>query len=281
MKYFSNLPSKTFTSTIGDFTICDFFSHYEVNTTLAQTQDVLLDDHSTLIELSQNVYEDNNSIWLFLLANNYIDPFELASYNVSLYKLNNKDKLSTSILVNDEIPGTPISVVGAASIFAPYGVTSGKKWEYSSVGNFSLTGGFALVESTDYYTGRVTLKGPKVNNFITSTSNDNLAVFNKPQGGTGYTTLVVNSVDAFSTVNKIPTIEDVAVESVPDEGQVIFSGTGDYPIVSSAVPPPPATNTGAGLTLTGLQYITAQNKNIKVFLPGKIGIIISNLVSFK
>jgi hypothetical protein len=73
MKYFSNLPKKTFTSTIGDFTIADFFTRYEVDNNLAPTQNVQIDDHSTLIELSQNVYEDNNSMWLFLLANNYID----------------------------------------------------------------------------------------------------------------------------------------------------------------------------------------------------------------
>jgi hypothetical protein len=281
MKYFSNLPTKTFASSIGNFTICDFFSRYEVNTALAQTQDVVVDDHSTLIELSQNIYQDNNSIWLFLLANNYIDPYDLVSYNVSLYKNNNQYKLATSILADSEVPATSISVMGTASVVAPYvGTTSGKKWEYSSVGNFSLTGGFALVETTDYYTGRSTLKQPKVKDFITDTTTDILSVINKPLGATAYTTLEVDGVNSFVTDNKKPVTEDTAVQAIPDAGSVILAGDSDYATAGFAVPPPPATNTGAGATLTNLQYITAQNKNIKVFLPGKIGIIITNLVSF-
>ena len=281
MKYFSNLPTKTFASTIGNFTICDFFSRYEVNTALAQTQDVVVDDKSTLIELSQNIYQDNNSIWLFLLANNYIDPYDLVAYNVSLYKNSNQYKLATSIVVDNETPGTAISVMGTSSIIAPYiGTTSGNKWEYSSVGNFSLTGGFALVETTDYYTGRSVIKQPKVVNFITNTTYDILSVINKPLGATSYTTLEESGINSFITQNKKPVIDDTAVQGVPDAGSVILAGDSDYATAGFAVPPPPATNTGAGATLTNLQYLTDQNKNIKVFLPGKIGIIITNLVSF-
>jgi hypothetical protein len=282
MKYFSTLPTKTFSSSIGNFTICDFFSHYEINTPLAQTQKVVIDDHTTLVEFSQNIYQDNNSIWLFLLANNYIDPFDLAAYSVSLYLANNKNKLSTSLSSDPEILVPPISVAGAASIITEYiGSTSGKKWEYSSVGNFSLTGGFALVESSDYYTGKSVLKKPQVNDFITATSYDELSVINKPISGSSYYVLTDGAVDAFGTVNKVPVTEAVAVQAIPDAGSIILAGDSDYPTLGFATPPPPATNTGDGATLTNLQYVTGQNENIKVFVPGKLSGILSNLISFK
>jgi hypothetical protein len=282
MKYFSTLPSKTFSSTIGNFTICDFFSHYEINTALAQTQKVVIDDRTTLVEFSQNIYQDNNSIWLFLLANNYIDPFELTAYSVSLYLANNKNKLATSLSSDPELTVPPISVAGAASIITEYiGSTSGKKWEYSSVGNFSLTGGFALVESTDYYRGRSVLKKPQVADFITASSYDELSVINKPISGSSYSVLTDGAVSAFGTINKVPVTEDIAVQAIPDAGSVILAGDSDYATAGFATPPPPATNTGAGSTLTNLQYVTGQNENIKVFVPGKLSGILSNLISFK
>jgi len=282
MKYFSTLPTKTFSSSIGDFTICDFFSHYEINTPLAQTQNVVIDDRTTLIEFSQNIYQDNNSIWLFLLANNYIDPFDLAAYSVSLYLANNKNKLSTSLTSDPEILVPPISVAGAASIITEYiGSTSGNKWEYSSVGNFSLTGGFALVESTDYYTGKSVLKKPQIDDFITETSVDQLSVIHKSILESSYSVLTDGAVSSFGTISKVLVTEAIAVQAVPDAGSVILSGDSDYATAGFATPPPPATNTGAGSTLTNLQYVTAQNENIKVFVPGKLSGILSNLISFK
>ena len=280
MRYFSKLPQKTFSSTVGDFTICDFFTRYEIDFALAETQNTLLDNSHHLIELSQNIYQDNNSMWLILLANKSIDPFDLTAQDPTLYKKENENKITTGlkgILVSD-----PAVVVGHSSIVTEYvGSTYGNKWEYTSVGNFDLNGPFSLIESTDYYTGKMVLKEPINGTVIDINSpagSDSLAVLSTDDGGVEYTEIA----EEITTISKVPTTDDVAVVEIADEGVIIEqSASSSYPSIGSATPPPPSTNTGTTTTVTNLEFVIAENKYLKVFLPGKISGILSNLITFK
>jgi hypothetical protein len=281
MKYFSKLPQKTFSSTVGDFTICDFFTRYEVNHALAQTQNTVVDNSFTLIELSQNIYQDNNSIWLFLLANESIDPFSLTAQNPTDYNNQTKNKISTAL--KSTLLGAPVDTYTVGTIVTKYvGATSGKKWEYSYVGNFSLTGPFTLIESTDYYVGKMILKEPINGTLISLTGScaDSLSIISAPDTGTTYSQVSGEN----TTQNKIAATLEIAVRGVQDAGLVIETPADDQypqvPFFSGPPVPPPPTNTGAGITLTNLQYVINQNKNIKVFLPGKLANILSNLVTF-
>lgn len=280
MRYFSKLPQKTFTSTVGDFTICDFFTRYEIDFALAETQNTLLDNSHHLIELSQNIYEDNNSMWLILLANKAIDPFDLTSQDPSLYNREYENKITTGL--KGILIASPAVVVGETSIITEYsGTTYGNKWEYTSVGNFDLNGPFTIVESTDYYTGKVVVK-ESINGTVIDlngpTGSDSLAVISASEVGGTYTQLS----EEITTISKVSTPEDIAVVEVADEGIAIQVGeTQSYPEIPFAQPNPPSTNTGDVTTITNLQYVIDENKYLKVFLPGKLSSIINNLVTFK
>lgn len=277
MKYFKNLPTRTFDSTIGKFIIADFFSYYEINLSSLDTQDYVTDDKSTLIEASQKLYNDNNSMWLFLLANGSIDPFNLTAYNVTLYQEANKDKITTALAkqtINTNV------VAPESSIVAPYSAATGNSWSYSSVGNFDLDGPFALIESVNYKNQQVTIKQQKIETFITptgSTAGEILSVIEKSLTGgayTGITSPVVIKSKSSKLEQSVLTqntsngninidISDVSIPSVGDE---------DF-----------TTHTTNQNTVTISEYdaLVDANKNIKVFIPYKVNSILGNLITFK
>lgn len=279
MKYFSNLPKRTFSSSIGDFSISDFFSRYEVDNTLAYTQDTIVDDHSTLIELSQHIYADNNSIWLFMLANNYIDPFDLVAHNVTLFEKYVKNQISTGF--SDE-SGSTTEMLNPGAIVAPYGATSGNKWEYSYVGNFSLTGPFALVERTNYYTGKMRIKDQQITAFMFATqpsglTYDKLSLIDAPGiTTTGYT----GKPGRYTTKGKLSVLDNVGQIVYKDDGKVIQGNSGVYTTFKASTPTQPPTNTGISTNLSNLDIILGENKNIKVYIPGKLSSVLSNLITF-
>jgi hypothetical protein len=207
-------------------------------------------------------------------------PFDLVAYNVTLYKNNNQDHITTGLRDKTLGPDAQPTVIGTSSILTPYTGTSGNPWEYSYVGNFNLDGSFALVESTNYYTGKMTVKAPIGSVFISSST---------PSGGETLT--AVTATDAVggdyneiqnpqTTKDKVATPDSVAVAVIQDAGVVIDSGGSVYPAPSYALPLPPATNTGVGATLTNLQVLEYADKNIKVYLPGKLASILNNMITF-
>ena len=276
MKYFSSLPKRTFTTTIGEFTISDFFTRYEINYDLALTKDVELDSHSTLIELSQNIYQDNNSIWLILLANEFTDPFSLAATNTGLFKDENQAKISTALKIKAYVSGSPITV-GTSSIIAPYVAASGSSWSYSSIGNFDLNGPFTLVERTDYYAGKSLLKEQKIQTFIlagTSSGTESLYALDNQSGGEytdyGYELTTKDKIQATAEVVEISNQQLASsIEGISAAYETTF-----------ATPIPPSVSSGTNETITALQYVSSQNKNLKVFIPSQVSKILSNLITF-
>lgn len=283
MKYFKNLPTRTFESTIGKFIIADFFSYYDINLSNIDTQDYVTDDKSTLIELSQKLYNDNNSLWLFLLSNNSIDPFNLTAYNVTLYQEANKDKITTALLKQS----TTTTVISAeSSIVAPYVSASGNSWSYSSVGNFDLNGPFTIIESVNHKTQEVTLKEQKIQTFITptgSTAGEILSVVQKSSTGGNYTG-ITNSIiiktkkskleqSAFTQNTSTGNIEVTDTSAVYGGGATAVIADDDVGTIHT-----PTTTT---VNVTEYDALVDANKNIKVFIPYKVNSILGTLITFK
>jgi hypothetical protein len=281
MKYFKNLPSRTFESTIGKFVISDFFSYYDIGLASIDTQDYVIDDKSTLIEASQKIYNDNNSMWLFLLANGSIDPFNLTAYNVTLYTEANKDKITTQ-LVKQTLNTSIVSP--ESSIVAPYVAASGNSWSYSSVGNFDLNGPFTLVESTNYKKQEVTLKPQKIETFIQptgSTAGEILSIIQKGLTSTQYTGITTAAV----IKSKSSKLEQTLLTQNSSTGNIDIdlSDTAPLPIIAISDDDVLTTHTTDENTVSVTEYETVvdANKNIKIFIPYKVNSILGKLITFK
>ena len=156
MKYFDQLPKRNFETTNGTYTISDFFSYYKFNFDLVSKKEFEFDSKTTLVEAASKLYEDPNSFWLLLLANNWINPFTLLENNSTEFNKKNQEKYVTKIGSGS---GSGIGYyMLPGSIILPRVETSGNSYDYSSVGNFDLNGPIFVVEDQDSYTKKVTIK---------------------------------------------------------------------------------------------------------------------------
>jgi hypothetical protein len=153
VNYSSSLPKRSYETTIGFFKIVDFTSFYSVASVNIDKNTINVDKSTTLVEKAASLYNDPNSFWLFLIANNTINPFTLTKQS------------STSQIQNYNISETIIATVNGTEIYSPagsiitkYSATGGSAWQFSSVGNFSITGGFALVDTYNPYSKRLIMK---------------------------------------------------------------------------------------------------------------------------
>lgn len=195
MNYSSALPKRSYETTIGFFKIVDFTSFYSVTALNIDKNTINVDKSTTLVEKAATLYNDANSFWLFLVANNTINPFTLTKES------------STSQIQNYNISETIIATVGGTEIYSPagsiitkYSATGGSAWQFSSVGNFSVTGGFALVDTYNPYSKRLIMK--EAVGLTLSTDN---ALWNIINGTTNYysefpdsTTSVSNQLSYYS-----------------------------------------------------------------------------------
>jgi hypothetical protein len=161
MKLFTNLPKKTYSTEIGNISLSSFYSFYNKNIKNQRQSSVTIDNKTTLIEASLSVFNDPDSLWVFLHSNNSINPFKITDSNATNFISENEIKTS----FNSYSTTTGYYASGATfnppagSILTPYvGATSGKPWEYSYVGNFDLNGGLALVEKSKSFGQTVTVK---------------------------------------------------------------------------------------------------------------------------
>ena len=176
MNYSSSLPKRSYETTIGFFKIVDFTSFYSVASVNIDKNTINVDKSTTLVEKAASIYNDPNSFWLFLIANNTINPFTLTKQS------------STSQIQNYNISETIIATVSGTEIYSPagsiitkYSATGGSAWQFSSVGNFSITGGFALVDTYNPYSKRLIMKEA-----VGLTLSANTALWNIINGTTNY-----------------------------------------------------------------------------------------------
>lgn len=280
MKYFENLPKKNFSSSIGDFTISDFFTYLDPTKAEIDTSTVTIDSKTTLLEASFTTYNDLNSFWMFVSANQTVNPFTLLAPNTTIYLTENEAKTSLELAGN--IAGTTSYTFPKGSLIAPYKTNSGGSYSYSSVGNFDLNGPVSVIESVSYYNGTMVIKDQRgaTYSFIqqNGTTGSPMVIIYPTAGGTF---AIQKSLYPYNT--KSATKETVKVE-ISDEGFIEDLLSPDIsPTFSKSKSAPTSAPSGSttGVQVTALKVIELQSKNILAYLPEQTGKLKSLFVTAK
>jgi hypothetical protein len=225
MKFFTNLPQKKYSTEIGDINICSFYSFYKKQFQNKRQNTLTIDDKTTLVEASMNVFNDTDSLWIFLYTNNWINPFTLTDYSASLFLAQSDTKTSFNpyATTSGYYPAGGTFSPATGSILTEYvGSTSGKPWEYTYVGHFNLNGSFNLVESRNSYNVSATVKSSDGEQIIYPSSNDITALTFILKGDTYYSsnnnvTAKNNIVYSEGVVQQVSAAGDSTLQ-IPDAG---------------------------------------------------------------
>lgn len=278
MKYSENLPKLSYNTSIGKFSITNFFSYYKYNFDTLTVQQIDYDSKTTLVEASAQIYQDANSFWLILLANQTINPFTLFKPNPTLYTGENIDK--NTALIEDTSTTVPY-YVSAGSLVTPFAATGGNEYDFSSVGNFDLNGDVYIIESQNFYNKRVVAKpGPdgSPTTFKTSSGSNNYKFIDSSSGASGYESVLKNS----GSTAIIPFLEETAIlgdfgAEIITEGSAL--GGGGFSVEGLAEEP--ALQSVASTTITTEQAVTLTNKRINVFENTGINKVTTRLIVLK
>lgn len=267
MKYFSNLPKTNFESSIGSFTISDFFTYVDINGSNLNTSTISVDSKNTLLEEAYTVYKDVNSFWMFLLANNSINPFILFSTNSAFFKDENEHK--TSLELTQDLAGTTSYVFPPGSIIAPYISNTGGSYSYSSVGNFDLDGPISIIESVSYHNNTMIIKDQRgaTYSFINQDGNTgSQVVIISPGTGDNYTIqkqyYPIKTKSALDETLKIEISEEGYIEDLisPIKSAVNKSSTKETKPITLA-----STNPSQPTEITASKLVEIQSKDIRVY----------------
>jgi len=273
MKYFDKLPKRTYETTLGSFSISDYFSYYKFNFDLISKRQFEFDSKTTLVEAASSLYEDPNSFWLILLANETINPFLLFVNNYTNYIQNNQNKVTS--IIADVTYGTDVGAyMASGSLVTLQSLTSGKPYDFSYVGNFNLDGPIYIVEEQNSYTKRLTIK-PTPNNTpipiedLTSVQYIDLSLPSEWETSANTTLFVTNSVEPYLEAT------EAILDSAP-AGTISFKNmqTGDAPIVYTA--------SGSQQTKQTFQEVSeTANRKVNIFNPSELSKVTSRLITIK
>lgn len=268
MKYFENLPKKTFESTIGNFLISDFFTYLNPNLQTIQKSNITIDSKKTLLEAAHITYTDPNSFWMFVSANNTINPFTLLADNTVLFLTENEVK--TSLELTGNISGTTSYTFPKGSIILPFTSNTGGSYSYSSVGNFDLNGPLSIVESVHYYDDRMIIKDQRGATFTfisqDGTTGSQVVIVYPTTGGT-YS--IQKPLLPIKT--KSATKETVKIE-VSEEGKIeILQPVKDKISPSFKSLPQSTASTTTEVTTTAIEQVELESKTILAYLPLESG----------
>ena len=275
MKYSENLPKLSYKTSIGTFSITNFFSYYKYNFDTLTVQQIDYDSKTTLVEASAQVYQDPNSFWLILLANQTINPFTLFKPNPTLYAGENIDK-NTALI--EDISTTVPYYVSAGSLVAPFAATGGNQYDFSSVGNFDLTGDVYIVESQNFYNKRVVAKpGPDgtPTTFKTSGGSNNYKFIDSTSGASAAESVL--KITGSTAI--IPLLEEPAFNTgfgteIILEGPVLGGGG----ILVEGLAEESALQSAQNNTVTTERAVTLTNKRINVFENTGINRVTTRLI---
>jgi len=242
----------------------DLCSYYKLNDIDVETTDINLDKSTTLVEAAYTVYGDIDSFWLFLFANNKINPFQLTNLdNTSAIK---KNETLLGIAAKDT--GTVFdSIFLAGSVVVPKTNNTGSAWNYGSTGNFSLTGGFALVDSFNSFSKRFISKTPTG---FTYEAGVNQAITGLIKSATGsFTSYNTGKTAYVEEVNAKLSLPEEIVYSTSDTKQFIKVKS-DYPLFSKGVNPAYEPSTDQSTEITFEESIESNTNSIKAYLPSTI-----------
>ena len=293
MKFFNNLPKTTFSTTLGNFNISDFFTYLDVDKTQVDETTVAVDDKTTLVEAAHNVYKDVNSIWAFVAANNTINPFDLVAPNSSMFATNNADKINLLLFPTAGVTSGAVAFP-EGSIIMPYTSNTGASSSFGSTGNFDVNGSFAIIEATSFYDGNMIIGPQETTTFISvNNTQDHVTVIKKNTdgsytwSGSYYTSnkkycgsrviqivsnLVAQSVYS-ETVTGNVTIDAVQTEEAAPE--IIDEGDG------AATAVPDVQNNTVKIIYTAQQTIDNLPKQISAYVPSQLGYVNSSFVTTK
>jgi hypothetical protein len=273
MKYFDKLPKRTYETTLGSFSISDYFSYYKFNFDLISKRQFEFDSKTTLVEAASSLYEDPNSFWLILLANETINPFLLFVDNYTNYIQNNQNKV-TSIIANVTDATNVGTYMASGSLVTLQSLTGGNPYDFSYVGNFDLDGQIYIVEEQNSYTKRITVK-PTPNNTPIPIVNLNAVQ---------YIDLTLPSEWELSANTNVFLANDVepyleATEAILDSGPV---GSISFRNMQIADIPPVYTSSGSQQTEQTFQEVSENaNRKVNIFNPSELSKVTNRLITIK
>jgi hypothetical protein len=277
MKYFENLPKKSFTSTIGTFEISDFFTYIDSDSISLPSDTVNIDSKTTLLEAAYNIYQDANSFWTFMLANKKINPFDLLQPNTIIFKQNNEEKINF-LLYFDQAGNSGIAFP-QGSVIVPYTENSGYSAEWSSVGNFDLYGPLAVIESTSFYDGNMVIKGQK------GSTGD----FVSPDGPTGDRLCVIYpSATGYQIQKSVYTgikkkyLSKINQIKKPEDGKLIFKDKfSSFVTVDEKQPISVPVEPTQTKEISVIETIENKSKNIFAYPPNELGTLQASFITVK
>lgn len=279
MKFFNNLPKTTFTTSIGDFVISDFFTYLDITKKQLDTNTISVDDKTTLIEASYQTYTDTNNFWTFLSANKTINPFDLLTLNAFMFSKNNADKINLILLPSaGAVTGGTAFPIG--SIIVPATGNTGASYTFGYTGNFNIQGQFALIESTSYYDGNMVIgtqyggTGPFIS--VTGTA-ENVTVLQKNNDGS------FTWAGTYYTGNKKLYSDKVLSQVLEYDAKIIDKESiSSNPTLDTYLPSStPLLGITSPVLYTTLQTVKNNSKQIQVFIPSQLGVLQSSFVTAK
>ena len=273
MKYFDQLPKRNFETTNGTYSISDFFSYYKFNFDLVSKKEFEFDSKTTLVEAASKLYEDPNSFWLLLLANNWINPFTLLEDNSTEFNKKNQDKYVTTLGLHI---GTTGFYMLPGSIVLPRVEVSGNSYDYSSVGNFDLDGPVFIVEDQDSYTKKVTIK-PTVIGMSGYNMFDGIEQqYIDYKSSTGYIVSTTANIESKSQQKYLQADEVIQYATVSNVISFRNMATADIPPSYNPIAGQPPTT-----QYTKEEAVVIVNKKINTFVPSELSKVMRNLITVK
>ena len=280
MKFFKNLPKINFTSSIGTYSISDFFTYLDVENAPINEGTINIDDKTTLIEASYKFYSDTNTLWAFVAANNVINPFDLLAPNTITFQKNIADKINFT-LFDDPEDVTGGIALPMGSIILPSIGNTGPSYGYGFTGNYNLYGALAVVEESSFYDGNMVI-GSQVGGpafIVVGAATEKVIALQKNTDGSFTYRL------GWYTGNKTTLGQKVVKIVQSTDGKVISkASTSSKVTIDELLPKSPPVKGAAATTTTTYtvtQTVADTSKIIQAYTPSELGRIQSSFVTTK
>lgn len=280
MKFFKNLPKTNFNSSIGNYIISDFFTYLDVEHAPINEGTINIDDKTTLIEASYKFYNDTNTLWAFVAANNVINPFDLLAPNTISYQKSIAGKINLTLFDDpDDVTGGIAFPVG--SILLPSIGSTGPSYSYGYTGDYNLNGAFAIVEESSFYDGNMVIGSQVGGNpfIVVGASTEKVIAIQKNIDGSFTHKAGWYTGNKSSFGDKVVKIVESTDGKIISKGAVSSKVTIDNLLPKS--PPIKGATATATTTFTVKQTIDDRSKIIQAYTPSELGLIQSSFVTTK
>lgn len=280
MKFFKNLPKTNFVSSIGTYSISDFFTYLDVENAPINEGTINIDDKTTLIEASYKFYNDTNTLWAFVAANNVINPFDLLAPNTISYQKSIVGKINLTLFDDpDDVTGGIALPVG--SILLPSIGDTGPSYSYGYTGNYNLYGALAIVEESSFYDGNMVIGSQVGGNpfIVVGAATEKVIAIQKNTDGS------FTHKGGWYTGNKSYLGDKVVKIIQSTDGKIINkANVASKVTIDELLPASPPIKGATGTittTYTVKQTINDTSKVIQAYTPSELGFIQSSFVTTK